>query len=239
MINFFRSIRRRLFTEGKATRYLLYAIGEIVLVVIGILIALQINTWNENRKLREREQVLLLELKSNLQTNIENLESDISKQLVGTACMERILHHLDQQKPQYDSLPYDLAQANYAPDVILTASAFETLKSTGLELIRSDSLRRTIINLFEVTYPTLMQETKRLEDQLWPAVVTPLYQKHFRSENFVWVPVDYNALLNDTEFTNMLSFRRSLRIQSTTIKSDAVAHTANVIALIDTQLAKW
>ena len=51
MIKFFRKIRQRLLTENKFSKYLIYAIGEIILVVIGILIALQINNWNENRKL--------------------------------------------------------------------------------------------------------------------------------------------------------------------------------------------
>ncbi|MCB0770394.1 MAG: hypothetical protein KDC00_08315 [Flavobacteriales bacterium] len=50
MIKFFRSIRQRMIKENRVSKYLLYAIGEIVLVVIGILIALQINNWNENRK---------------------------------------------------------------------------------------------------------------------------------------------------------------------------------------------
>jgi len=50
MINFFRKIRQRLLTENKFSKYLLYGIGEIILVVIGILIALSINNWNEDRK---------------------------------------------------------------------------------------------------------------------------------------------------------------------------------------------
>ena len=50
MIKLFRNIRKKLLEQGKTANYLKYAIGEIVLVVIGILIALQINTWNENRK---------------------------------------------------------------------------------------------------------------------------------------------------------------------------------------------
>ena len=49
MLKFFRKIRQKLFSEGKLKNYLLYAIGEIVLIVIGILIALQINNWNLER----------------------------------------------------------------------------------------------------------------------------------------------------------------------------------------------
>jgi len=56
MIKFFRKIRQQLLTENKFSKYLLYAIGEIVLVVIGILIALQINNWNIERLLIEKEK---------------------------------------------------------------------------------------------------------------------------------------------------------------------------------------
>jgi hypothetical protein len=58
MIKFFRKIRQKMLTENKFSKYLLYAIGEIVLVVIGILIALQINNWNEHRKTNLKEQSL-------------------------------------------------------------------------------------------------------------------------------------------------------------------------------------
>ena len=56
MLKFFRNIRKNLISNGKTVNYLKYAIGEIILVVIGILIALQINNWNENRKLLSEEK---------------------------------------------------------------------------------------------------------------------------------------------------------------------------------------
>ena len=59
MINFFRKTRKKLADDNKPLKYLRYAIGEIVLVVIGILIALQINNWNEGRKDRVLEKKLL------------------------------------------------------------------------------------------------------------------------------------------------------------------------------------
>jgi len=62
MINFFRRIRQNLLSEGKTGKYLKYAIGETVLVVIGILMALQINNWNENRKKREQAAYYLNQL---------------------------------------------------------------------------------------------------------------------------------------------------------------------------------
>ena len=76
MIKFFRKIRQRLLTENKFSKYLLYAIGEIVLVVIGILIALSINNWNEEQKNRFEEKNLLLELRTEFREKKESLEAN-------------------------------------------------------------------------------------------------------------------------------------------------------------------
>ncbi|WP_406682982.1 DUF6090 family protein [Seonamhaeicola sp. MEBiC1930] len=72
MIKFYRNIRKKLLNEGSTGKYLKYAIGEIVLVVIGILIALQINNWNENR-------LKNIEVKTYLMNLIEDLKDDQDK----------------------------------------------------------------------------------------------------------------------------------------------------------------
>ncbi|MEO9887119.1 MAG: DUF6090 family protein [Balneola sp.] len=67
MLKFFRKIRQKLLSENKFSKYLIYAIGEIILVVIGILIALQINNWNEQRNTREKELVYLNGIRNDLE----------------------------------------------------------------------------------------------------------------------------------------------------------------------------
>ena len=79
MIKFFRQIRQRLLSENKFSKYLLYAIGEIVLVVIGILIALQINNWNEEQKSKEKEAQLIEDLHIEFQKNYDELLIDIKR----------------------------------------------------------------------------------------------------------------------------------------------------------------
>ena len=69
MITLFRRFRQRLLSENKFSKYLIYAIGEIILVVIGILIALQVNNWNQNRIDSKIEKQLLTELLENLEVN--------------------------------------------------------------------------------------------------------------------------------------------------------------------------
>ena len=77
MIKFFRKIRQKTLTENKFGKYLTYAIGEIVLVVIGILIALAINNNNEENKNIEQEQVILKQLKADYKSNLLQLENKI------------------------------------------------------------------------------------------------------------------------------------------------------------------
>lgn len=79
MINLFKKIRQRLVQENRFTRYLLYAIGEIFLVVIGILIALQINNWNEEQKLISKERELLIYVLENIKTDSISIDSIITR----------------------------------------------------------------------------------------------------------------------------------------------------------------
>ncbi|PNQ72542.1 hypothetical protein C1T31_10320 [Hanstruepera neustonica] len=90
MIAFFRKIRQNLLTEGKTVKYLKYALGEIILVVIGILIALQINNWNEGKKNQAKETLLIKNI-------VEDLKSD-------TVHMNKALNELDEQLQVVDSL---------------------------------------------------------------------------------------------------------------------------------------
>lgn len=78
MLRFFRQIRQGLLTHNKFSKYLLYAIGEIVLVVLGILIALQINTWNEDRKDRLTEKVIINNLHQEFSINLKTLDSTLA-----------------------------------------------------------------------------------------------------------------------------------------------------------------
>ena len=77
MIKFFRKIRYKLMNENKTGEYFKYAIGEILLVVVGILIALGINNWNEDRKAKQNEKVLLEKLKIENEFNLNTLIEDI------------------------------------------------------------------------------------------------------------------------------------------------------------------
>lgn len=103
MLNFFRKTRKQLAEDNKPLKYMRYAIGEIVLVVIGILIALGINNWNEDKNMHKRELTLLSELSSNLEINITNLENDINTQTKSIKSFNYIFSLPKNKRPYIDS----------------------------------------------------------------------------------------------------------------------------------------
>jgi hypothetical protein len=78
MLRFFRQIRQRLLTDNKFSKYLLYAIGEILLVVIGIVLALQVDNWNQKRQREEEVAKYLINLRDALQDDVSSLDNTIS-----------------------------------------------------------------------------------------------------------------------------------------------------------------
>lgn len=236
MIKFFRKIRQKLLTENKLSKYLLYAIGEIVLVMIGILMALQVNNWNEYKKDRKVENKLLIELKENLNINQNRLQSEIMEEQNSIAAINLVVEHIDNRKPYHDSLDTHFRQAFKAYDIVISTSGFEAIKSKGFEVIQSDSLRKKIIDLFDVTYPNLISETVRLENQFWASSVLPIWHTHFRMTGNTLKPVNYEALLDDKTYTNMITNRRHLREVALLNKSKSLIGTQSLLAHINSYL---
>ena len=147
MLRFFRQIRQRLLTENKFSKYLLYAIGEILLVVIGILIALQVDNWNEDRKINKREREVLQSLYNEITTNLEVLRGcseGIREQLGYTDTLKTYLG------PDYPGLSknrlFDLFYyTTYVPYCNVVTDVLDELRASGnLQLIRNIEIRQAI-----------------------------------------------------------------------------------------------
>lgn len=157
MLKIFRRIRRNLIDQGRLNRYLLYAIGEIVLVVIGILIALQINNWNEERKSLKKEQIILQDLYKDLESNTAILQQDIINTQEVIRNIEFILNHFENNLPYSDSLAANLWTMQFTYQLVLVTSGFESLKSLGFDILQSNELRLQIINLYDREYKGITQ----------------------------------------------------------------------------------
>lgn len=143
MIKFFRKIRQNLIMENKKGKYLKYAIGEIILVVIGILIALSINNWNENKKERTQEQELLTQLESEFQSNLEQLDqkTDLRNQMIEASL--KLLNTIDYPETRHsDSIVKYISLTAIAPtfDPIVN-----DINSSGrIQLLHSSKLKEKL-----------------------------------------------------------------------------------------------
>ena len=142
MIKFFRKIRYNFMETGKTTKYFKYAIGEIILVVIGILIALQINNWNTAQKDIAKEQQILLSLREEFKQNIKELQFDHQVNLSSINAVTTLLNldkTADFETKTIDSL---LGQTfNFATFDARLGVINDISSSGNLELIRDSNLR--------------------------------------------------------------------------------------------------
>ena len=162
MIKFFRKIRQQLIQENKMGKYFKYAIGEILLVVIGILIALQINNWNENRKDRAEELKILKSLHKEVKSNIVAFDFDYTiqqrnmKVIQSTVILRPSLYTLG----QLDSLFLSTRPHSYNASFGILNSIVSTGK---IELITNDTLKESISELKDYIIDYREDEDKTLD----------------------------------------------------------------------------
>ncbi|OMP32347.1 DUF6090 family protein [Mangrovimonas sp. DI 80] len=141
--------------SNKLSKYLMYAIGEIVLVVIGILIALQVNNVNERHKERQTERLILQEIRDNLNYDLEDMESNIGHLENKITSCRLLLKALQHKTPYQDSLGYFFYYLKVNPHVSHKTSGYNLLTSKGVDIIQNDALRKGITNLYEEGYEYL------------------------------------------------------------------------------------
>ncbi|MDT0558255.1 DUF6090 family protein [Ichthyenterobacterium sp. W332] len=147
MIKFFRHIRKNLLMENKTSKYFKYAIGEIILVMIGILLALQVNNWNEKRKESLEYQKFIIKLKSNLQDDINLYNQAIDDNTNHLKHLDTSLMILKNHKTYTtkDLQPH-LAYIQYLSRFNSNNTAYINLQSTGkLNIVTNDSLSDKLI----------------------------------------------------------------------------------------------
>ena len=196
MIPFFRKLRKQLADDNKPLKYLRYAIGEIVLVVIGILIALSINNWNDERKTKIEIEATRL---SNLREIYEGLKTD-------KVSFDTILNQLERQKI---ASKYLLAILNTKDRHIQDSLKF---MKNQLEVVMSVSVER-----YKNTWDNLNQSGQLLtlkDDELNKKLIEYYRFYDSRIDNFNQIPVEVRLALrkfssNCYEFENLVKRRES------------------------------
>jgi len=134
MLRFFSKIRYQLAAENRVAKYLRYAIGEIVLVVIGILIALQVNNWNEDRKERIQEHLLVQSIISDLKMDTLMINQNLRTLQADTSRIFGFIKRMSDSNVTIDTL-VQIARFEFDPRLHVNATfndyTFKSLLSTG------------------------------------------------------------------------------------------------------------
>ncbi len=192
MLRFFRHIRKRLMEQKRIRTYILYAIGEIFLVVIGILIALQVNNWNTERANRATEQQMLKNLRAEINTNLRELERDHD---LNTRSLDAWYQLLEEGRMNYSPEKTDslIGHAyNFATYDARSGVMDEIIASGSLRLIRDEKLK-FMISQWSGEMNDLREDVVIRRD-FWIQVIQPTFQKYLpvRNADRTQVRTDYD-----------------------------------------------
>ena len=253
MIKFFRKIRQQLLKENRVGKYLLYAIGEIALVMVGILLALQVNNWNEQKKERQIEQKLLEALKEEINSNINQIEQGIKLQkgykkmyvalLEDFANLNRIIN---------PTLLDSLVEGASAPQNIeIQSGVAKSIIATGdIRYLKNDQVVE-FVRMFEDKIALIHQDFERMTNlyvnQLWPLENHRVRRLNRAHVQYNWFKeelpksaykTDWDGFFNDIDLEN--TYALALYEYTGTIKREEnlLNHMNMVLGLVKSELVK-
>ncbi len=250
MLKFFRTIRKKLIEQDNVRKYLLYAIGEILLVVIGILIALQVNTWNENRKAKIIEktllETLLKDINESYQIGIEFFKTDslnvkyLSDFIISDQKRDSILSREDGEL----IIMRGLWSIEYRTPVI---QVFEDLKNSGTSAtITNQEIRIKLADINAQIVRIITQNEDRLYIQrtyLDPFILNDLEFNEFASHQsgrnkYFKTKTDYKSFISDKGILNKLSAKVYIGERVLDMRTDLHNQMKDLISEIEREISR-
>jgi hypothetical protein len=240
MFRFLKKFRQKFFINGNLSKYIAYAIGEVILVMIGILLALQVNNWNETRKLQSEETNLLKELLSDLEKSNYYIQDSRSYNLYTIGEYQKIYEFLDKDLPYSEDLNISFGFVDNWGVPYLAMNAYETIQTKGINLIRNNGIRDLLVDIYEYDFP-LLKEMEREEWMYHETARIPMINKHilnFDLENDLSRPYDINKIKSDVEFKLMINHMITLRHNGTISSQETYDRVDHLIKMINRELYK-
>ena len=210
MIGLLRKIRRTLVGSGNIRNYLPYAIGEIVLVVVGILIALQINNWNINRSDRAKERIILVSLQEDFSGNQRQIDSLTENYHTELQTLEKLISYTGQnyyRQNSLDTLALVFVGENYHYLEIVDGTLNSILTTDKLELIQNESLKKLLSS-----YPGMVSKFRIRESDYVQAVINayrPQIEKYIALISVLNQNGKYDRNLMESDYEGFLTDRQT------------------------------
>lgn len=202
MLQFFRKIRYNHLGSGKTTNYLKYALGEIILVVIGILIALQVNNWNETRKIRQEQLSFLNTLKEDLNNDLAQLDRILAFQKEKLKTINELKEHILIGE-DYDKIEQLFAKTQTTPNdtYFPNTGSYTTAVSSGkLASLNPSNLKIAITNLYERYYYRLIYN-----GEVYDKRNDEVAFKRGKFFNKLTMKLNGTEVIGDSEFANLIT----------------------------------
>lgn len=236
MIKIFRHIRISLINENNMGKYFKYAIGEILLVVVGILIALQINNWNEDQKTKKWEKRFLIDLQNELKNDYAQLTEVYDSQMIkGQACAKvlKLIETIEEKDKRIIDSIYGVAQfgnMTFFP----TTGVYDSGMSAGkIENLQNDSLKYTIMNLYNHFYKRLVYNGEVLDD----VIEKVDWEKRVFFDEAIGEIKSWESI-HEFEFRAQIRFMLDQNIVYTNLAEKNIKQVDNVIKMITHELNK-
>ena len=243
MLTFFRRIRKGLLSDGATSKYLFYAIGEIALVVIGILIALQINNWNEWRKERVIQLRLLNELHTTVSEDLNSNKFKVNINAESLSSIEMLISHLEKKLPYHDSLSNHFGMAHSRLISQIKDNAYENIKAYGLDFIKNDTTKNRITHSYENRFQFLDILNERF-DEFYYHVAAPVLVNSFERMNpqgvrVPMIPFNYDSLISNNKYLTILKSTQIHLQQYLGWQKSCVLHDLNEMLIrLETEIAQ-
>lgn len=245
MLRFFRNIRQKLLEQEKVRKYLIYAVGEILLVVIGILIALQVNNWNEQRKESALTKTYLKALKEDLTLDMENFEfqiDDLSFQLAQIDSLEEMISQPSFSNSDFNNLikeNLDIIQT--FENANLNNNTFLTLQNAGRVDLLDEAIQLKLMDLnsLQKVYQVMIHDNLQLKYNLSEDFISevPFYFPEFQLElnseveNNIWE--DVNWIKARRKYYTFLNTMKAVNEVGIEITEDLKTETQELLRLLN------
>ena len=255
MNTLFRKIRRSLIETGRIRRYTLYAIGEIALVVVGILIALQINSQNEYQKERNVEILYLKEIKEELGISTNELKNDLNSHRKSMTKMIEVRDHILSKRPKNDSIAMSIYTASRDFQAYPKTQSYENLKELGMNILINKDLAGNIGYNYGAILKRIIDRGDNTPKYDIELLLDPFIKKHLRIDEsrssdlatglneldirtYDWKIHNHNDLLMDDEFLRDLKLGMQLRAHKMRSHNSGISLFESTIQLIDEELRR-
>ena len=174
-------MREKLIRSGSISKYLLYAIGEILLVMIGILLALQVNNWNEDRKKEMEINQALNQIYQELGSDLQNHESDIQVLKRGYLSNYNITQAILTDAPFNESMIIDFYYLTRDEYTLPSRAGYDHLEKMGISSLQDPDLEELLEDVYKSIFPRLSDELRFYPDI--EQYFEEYYQHHFKVNN--------------------------------------------------------